>query len=72
MRRSIYKFPTLPGEVKETLEELRDNIAKSGMGVTLAGNRLTIRFGENKFRDVHMVILEVDDGVPEPPEEIPQ
>jgi hypothetical protein len=46
---------------REVTEELRHKIAKAGMGVTLIGNRLTIRWGR-KLKQVHMVILDVEDG----------
>lgn len=55
---------------KQTLRVLHEHLAKV-MGVTLIGNRLTVRFegppigkkrGPN--REVHMIILEVEDGIP--------
>jgi len=70
MHHDIYQFPTLPGDSKATLEEMRKIIATdTPMGITLTGNRLTLRFGGKKMKTVHMVILEVDDGEPEPEEE---
>lgn len=65
--------------VDPILENLRLNIARGeAMGVTLIGNRLTCRWsdtrpGKKRFLlQVHMVILEVDDGIPEPPESTPK
>lgn len=47
---------------RETMEELRHNIAKSGMGVTLQYPFLTVRFGQGKgFKSVTMVVVEVND-----------
>jgi hypothetical protein len=53
--------------VDPILEELRAMIAdKTGAGVTLNGNRLTVRWYRGKrLVDVHMVILEVENGEPE-------
>jgi hypothetical protein len=46
---------------REITEELRQKIAKAGMGVTLVGNRLTVRWGR-KLKQVQMVIIAVEDG----------
>lgn len=68
MQKSIYDIQPQEGSVDETLEELRLKLAKI-VGVTLQGNRLTVRWHDpkdrGKLKSVHMVILEVDDGEPE-------
>jgi hypothetical protein len=52
-------------EVMEVLDEVRLLIAKVA-GVTLSRDRLTIRFGKgDKLKQIHCLILEVDDGEPE-------
>lgn len=59
------------------LEELRQKLATIA-GVTLVGNRVTVRFYGKEDRqrkyllEVSMVVVDVDDGLPEPPEETPQ
>lgn len=56
------------------LEELRQKLATIA-GVTLGGNRVTVRFYGKEDRkrkyllEVSMVVVNVDDGLPEPPEE---
>ena len=71
MWRDIYEIK--PTGVENILEDLRNMIGtKMGAGVTLTGNRLTIRWTpkmSKKMVQVHMVILEVDDGEREPEEE---
>lgn len=49
-------------------EQLRVHITKTPCGVTLSGNRLTVRWYDDKGNlvSVHMVILEVNDGKPDP------
>ena len=71
MNNPIYNVQTT-GAQRVVLEEMRKLIAKVA-GVTLVGNRLTIRFmlGE-KLVDVHSVIIEVTDTLDEPEEETPQ
>lgn len=70
MNHDIYKTLPYPG-VDEILEEMRTKIAKE-FGVTLTGNRLTVRWWiDEKLVDVHMAILSVDDGEEEI-EEVPQ
>jgi hypothetical protein len=59
----IYELKRLSKSVRRVLEEMRKRIALVA-GITLVGNRLTIRFGD-PLCDVHMVILEVEDGQPE-------
>jgi len=47
-------------DICKVLEEMRDLISKAGPGVTLTGNRLTVRFYVDKqLVDAHMVIIEV-------------
>jgi DNA-directed RNA polymerase subunit E'/Rpb7 len=56
---SLYKMD-YPPEVKEVLEELCSMVHQSGAGVTLSGNRLTVRFNlDNQLVDVHMIIENV-------------
>ncbi len=65
MQHDLYQMP-YPDDVAPILEEMRQNIAdRKPMGVTLVGNRLTLRWNR-KVRgkqpegvDVHMVILYV-------------
>lgn len=66
MKHDIYQ--KLAGEEDYYLELMRQKVAET-MGVTLAGNRLTVRFSDPNDRrknpalvQIHMVILEVDDG----------
>lgn len=51
------------GEEAEVLDQLRDRLhSKAGMGVTLIGNRLTLRWTDPKSKqlvDVHLIIAEV-------------
>jgi len=55
---SIYKC-TMEPEEEEVLEELRDKIAKVA-GVTLTGNRLTVRWNmDGHLVNAHMVIERV-------------
>jgi hypothetical protein len=53
MEHAIYEFPLLPQGTKAILERMRKNISNGeSMGVTLIGNRLTVRFyddARNKF-----------------------
>jgi hypothetical protein len=44
----------------EVLEKLREVVSAAGMGVTLVGNHLTLRFGERL--DAHLLVLSVEDG----------
>jgi len=63
----IYELTPL-ADRDEILEQLRLSISKS-MGVSLVGNRLTVRWRNKKTKQlvqVHMIIAEVDDGKPEP------
>ena len=66
-QKSIYEITPQEGLIDDTLEELRSKISQIA-GVTLQGNRLTVRWNstedKTKFRMVHMVILEVEDGEP--------
>jgi len=56
---SIYKC-TMEEDEARVLEALRDKIAEAGMGVTLTGNRLTVRWmKELQLVDVHMIIENV-------------
>jgi hypothetical protein len=56
---SIYRFEH-SREVGELLEELRDRISNAGPGVTLQGNRLTVRWSKgDELVDVHMIIESV-------------
>jgi hypothetical protein len=58
----LFEIEYPPG-VKQVLETMRSRLTKE-MGVTIAGNRVTVRFTERGYRrQVHMVILEVDDGM---------
>lgn len=58
MRTSLYEIEHQVG-VGEVLEELRARIA-SAAGVTLIGNRLTVRFElEGELVDAHMIIESV-------------
>jgi hypothetical protein len=60
----IYELK-LPHHAEKAMEELREKLhTKAGLGVTLMGNRMTLRWGKS-LRSVHMVILEVEDGRPE-------
>ena len=55
---SLYEME-YPAGVKPVLEGMRKNIAKT-MGVTLTGNRLTVRFTQDdKNVDIHMIIASV-------------
>lgn len=55
---SIYKANLEPEEA-QVLEKLRKKIAEAGIaGVTLQGNRLTLRWG-NPLVDVHMIVESV-------------
>lgn len=67
MIHSLYNIAREPKVIDPILEEMRVNIARGqSMGVTLMGNRLTVRFSRDGFiKEVHMVILEVDDGLVE-------
>jgi hypothetical protein len=50
-------------QVDEVLEKLRVAASAAGMGVTLVGNHLTLRFGEgDALLDAHLLVLDVDDG----------
>jgi hypothetical protein len=61
MRHEIYEM-THPIHLEQTLDELRNIVhVKGGAGITIQGNRVTIRWG-NPMRDVHMVLLSVNDG----------
>lgn len=56
---SIYKCETTKGEAA-ILEVMREKIAESGIGITLTGNRLTLRWmQDDELVDVHMLISEV-------------
>lgn len=71
MKHHIYKLAKQESSVDKTLGELRDTISNSGPGVTLQGNRLTVRWTNKKsgeWKQVHMIVLEVEDGEPEPVE----
>jgi len=75
MKHDIYRMKH-EAVVEEILESLRQRIAHdAGCGVTLSGNRLTVRWylprDKKHLVQVHMVILEVEDGQPEE-EEIPE
>lgn len=66
MKHDVYEIQP-DQNVDPLLEQMRDRISQAA-GVTLAGNRLTVRWRDRGYlREVHMVILEVDDG-----EEVPQ
>lgn len=54
---SIYKV-NLESEQVQVLEELRTKIADAKIGVTLQGNRLTLRWG-NPLMVVHMIVESV-------------
>jgi hypothetical protein len=57
---AIYKCE-MTEEEAEIVEIARDRIAKTGMGITLTGNRMTVRFyHENELVDVHMIIESVN------------
>ena len=59
---SLYKCDA-DQEQHLVMEEFRNRISESGLGVTLNGNRLTIRGDINEqLCDMHMVILRI--GVP--------
>lgn len=62
MRLELYKAEYNATQAK-ILETLRARIANVA-GVTLVGNRLTVRWNDEEGRlvDVHMAILSVDDG----------
>lgn len=71
MNIEVYDYESLD-KAEPILEELRKKIATIA-GVTLMGNRLTVRWGDGEcLKDVHMIILSVDDGKSEPPPEIPK
>lgn len=63
MEHPLYemKYPT--AKVGKILEALRLKIAKEA-GVTLVGNRLTVRWNmpDRKMAQVHMIIENVEDG----------
>lgn len=53
----------------EVLEKLRQRLAKAGLGVTVVGNRLTLRWNDgsvpsDELLSASAVLLEVDDGLP--------
>lgn len=50
---------------RSTLDDLREQLIRAGMGVTLIGNSLSVRWGREQ-REIHAVILEVDDGTAAP------
>lgn len=55
---SVYKMEH-PPEVKEVLEEMRTKMSKQ-FGITLVGNRCTVRWNMgNHLVDVHMIIENV-------------
>lgn len=61
MERPIYHVVMEPEE-EQILEEMRKHCAKE-FGVTLTGNRLTLRwYRGGKLVHVHMIIEHVDDG----------
>lgn len=68
MNHDIYEMHH-PPEVQGVLNEMRDRISKgTGFGVTLVGNRFTVRWSDRlgaELKQVHMLILEVDDSLPE-------
>jgi hypothetical protein len=69
MNHDIYQMKQHP-VTDRVLEEMRQNIADGRvMGVTLQGNRLTVRWGES-LKQVHMVIIEVEDGDPDPHDQL--
>jgi len=72
MNYDIYEMEH-PAPVQEVLDDLRRIVHdKGGAGITLVGNRLTIRWSlpyQKKLVQVHCVILDVEDGEPDPPEE---
>lgn len=52
---AIYECRTTPEE-RKILEELRSKLAKN-FGVTLQGNRVTVRwYRDNELVDVHMIV----------------
>jgi len=62
MKHDLYEM-VHKSPVKEVLDELREIIHdKGGAGVTIQGNRLTVRWGKT-LKTVHAVIIEVDDGI---------
>lgn len=46
-------------KIDPTVEEFRKELAKV-LGVTVIGNRITLR--HSKRKEIHMIVLEVDDG----------
>lgn len=66
----IYKIEPQDARLEHALETLRARISKTGMGVTLIGNRLTVRFDDKEagFVNVHMVILSVKSDILDAPE----
>lgn len=56
---SIYHCSMEPEEEK-VLKQLRDKISVAGPGVTLTGNRLTVRWNmEGQLVDAHMIVESV-------------
>ena len=65
MKHDIYEMDHAP-EIEKVLDELRVKISNGGAGVTISGNRLTVRWSDGQgkpLKHVHAVIIEVDDGV---------
>lgn len=56
----LYRYECTEEE-RDVLERLRLEISSTGMGVTLQGNRLTIRFYvDGELCNIHMLIDSVD------------
>jgi len=60
MNHDIYQMQ-YPQNIENILDELRKIVNKGGAGITITGNRVTIRWG-NPLKHVHMAILSVEDG----------
>jgi hypothetical protein len=60
---ALYKLDETDAEIEEALpilEDLRQQIAAAGIGVTLVGNRLTTRWYHNGVLvDAHMIIAHI-------------
>lgn len=62
MKYPIYELK-YPEETAKILNDLQKRCAKN-FGVTLVGNRLTLRWGVGStLQQVHMIIENVDDGI---------
>lgn len=72
MEHQIFEITEQAPEVEEAFKEFKHRIALTGMGLTMQGNRVTVRWYDKQKRlvDMHMIIVSVHDGNSDPEEEV--